>query len=189
MSYCAFCGREEKENQCSCIHRNPVSKIEGAILILVLMLGPVYLISGFRQYSYIGVVGAFLSLVLLILTILDGIFKRNYLALFFGCHQKSNRSFKWRHYVFPLCSRCSGIYLGIFGSTALSFGIELPWGIYLLAGLPLLIDGSLQKFRGIPSTSTRRFITGFLFAGSLLFLYSTFHYGMLEMAKVLKEIF
>jgi uncharacterized membrane protein len=78
-----------------------------------------------------------------------------------GCHQQQCRSFFYKNYQFPLCARCTGIFIGelIIAPVVLLFGFN---NIYLSIGLFLVmvIDGALQYFNILESNNTRRFITG-----------------------------
>ena len=86
------------------------------------------------------------------------------------CHQKEERSFKIGAFVFPICSRCTGIYVGlIIGFFLSGFMFEIfivnrlfPFLIYFLCTLPLAIDGILQSIGFWQSDNIRRFFTGFL---------------------------
>ncbi|MCF7924887.1 MAG: DUF2085 domain-containing protein [Candidatus Izimaplasma sp.] len=78
-----------------------------------------------------------------------------------GCHQMSCRSFFYKNYQFPVCSRCTGILLGefILAPVILLIGFN---NIYLNLSFLLLmaIDGLLQYFKILQSNNIRRFFTG-----------------------------
>lgn len=79
------------------------------------------------------------------------------------CHQKPERSFFWRDIQFPMCARCTGIYVGYLVLPLFLFDlirIPLLWTILLI--VPTYLDGSLQAYLGIKSNNTRRFITGII---------------------------
>ncbi len=75
-------------------------------------------------------------------------------------------------YKFPVCARCFAIYLGLLlGATAFFFlslfGLippddMLPIALFLLAIVPLAIDGTIQLFTSYESTNQIRFFTGLL---------------------------
>jgi len=81
-----------------------------------------------------------------------------------ACHRKPERSFFFRGKQFPLCARCTGIYIGYI--SVLFFAImrtSLPalWSAALL--LPALVDGSTQACGWRESNNALRLITGVLF--------------------------
>ena len=94
----------------------------------------------------------------------------------FICHQKPERSFKYKDKYFPVCARCTGFYLGILISFPIIFftlkyleGVDLfILGIILL--IPMFIDGTTQFFKLRESNNFLRLITGLIggFAISIL---------------------
>jgi len=78
-----------------------------------------------------------------------------------GCHQKSCRSFFYKNYQFPLCSRCTGIVIGelIIAPIVLIIGYNNLF-INIMLLLIMAIDGGLQYFNLLESNNIRRFITG-----------------------------
>ena len=92
------------------------------------------------------------------------------------CHQIPSHSFKIGAFTFPLCSRCMGMYLGVF----IGVGVLLTKGkksglpsskILVIFGLLIaawLLDGANSFFSGVlgriilyPPSNTLRLITGF----------------------------
>lgn len=81
-----------------------------------------------------------------------------------GCHQLPERSFFFRGYQFPMCSRCTGILVGYFISIILfSLNVLLPIWLCLLLCLFMAVDGTIQLLLCIMSNNIRRFITGLLY--------------------------
>jgi len=93
-----------------------------------------------------------------------------------GCHQMNQRSLFFRGYQFPVCARCTGLFVGqtaglVFAllmagavSHAALFDIKI---LGLCAGLSVMalgIDGFFQLKKIWVSTNVRRFVTG-LFCG------------------------
>ena len=115
----------------------------------------------------------FLSGYVLFLTLLGLLFKKPYLAIFFGCHDRCDRRFHHMHRFIPICGRCTGIYFGFFLSIALSC-LNLPFYWFLPLGIPLVIDGFIQV-KGIESTMSRRFITGLLFGPAMVSLFGLYN--------------
>ena len=84
-----------------------------------------------------------------------------------GCHQKHERSLFFRKYQFPVCARCTGLFIGQAAGLAL-FMLFLNINIIplllctVIAVTFLGIDGLFQ-LKGIwVSTNPRRLITGIL---------------------------
>ncbi len=83
------------------------------------------------------------------------------------CHQIPVRSFFLGNQPFAVCSRCFGIYFGLFvGFILYPFlrGIEktepLPYFWLFLAMIPMLVDWSLGFFEIWENTHLSRFLTG-----------------------------
>lgn len=91
------------------------------------------------------------------------------LMFFFArsCHQRPERSFSYKEYQFPICARCTGIYLGyIIGITATLISIFVSYNpsiqLFAILILPTTIDGSIQSIFKKESNNKRRFITGIM---------------------------
>lgn len=87
----------------------------------------------------------------------------NHLGNMSGCHQIPERCFILRGYIFPICSRCTGVALGHLSAIILflmsyRINIILSTIILLIMGL----DWSLQYLNIKQSNNKRRFLTGFL---------------------------
>lgn len=88
------------------------------------------------------------------------------------CHQKEERCFKIKNYVFPICSRCTGILISFIISLILiinKYYINIWIAIVLL--LIMFIDWLLQYFKILMSTNLRRFITGLIGGVGLTYFY------------------
>lgn len=84
------------------------------------------------------------------------------------CNKNPERAPNIMGHTFLLCWRCSMVIVGIIITliSIKSERISIPQksiigGIVLM--FPMIIDGSLQYLKRIPSTNLRRAITGFLF--------------------------
>jgi uncharacterized membrane protein len=89
-----------------------------------------------------------------------------------GCHQRHDRSFFFRGYQFPVCARCTGLFIGyLLGFIFCWFLLPiklLPLGICTFVSVTALgIDGVLQLKNICISNNPRRIITG-LFCGFFL---------------------
>ena len=95
------------------------------------------------------------------------LFNRNFGFCF--CHHKKDRCFTIRNYVFPLCSRCFGILIGILITIFfIAFSIKLPLLICPVLVVPLILDGATQSLTKRYSNNYLRFITGCMFSVGFL---------------------
>lgn len=83
------------------------------------------------------------------------------------CHQKPERSFKIGNTPFPVCSRCTGIYLGAFTYFAVVYWVyvQYNWVTIFMACLmriPSFMDGLTQLYLPRESNNLLRFLTGIL---------------------------
>jgi uncharacterized membrane protein len=90
------------------------------------------------------------------------------------CHRKPERCFTIFGHESPLCSRCTGLGLGLFAFLVLSlFHFSIPSIFGLMLMMPLILDGFSQLMRLRQSNNPLRLITGILFSvGCLSFLVS-----------------
>ena len=91
-----------------------------------------------------------------------------------GCHQIAERSFFIRGYQFPVCARCTGIFIGQIVSSVLFFFLTIDWLIGLFMLVPMAIDGGLQYINLLKSDNFRRVITGFVGGFGLTYVYGYF---------------
>ncbi|WP_373205163.1 DUF2085 domain-containing protein [Clostridium tertium] len=79
------------------------------------------------------------------------------------CHQKSERSFFFYNYQFPICARCTGLLIGyLLGILALFFNLKISISLSLIFAAIMFIDWFIQHKKVYTSNNTRRVITGFL---------------------------
>lgn len=82
-----------------------------------------------------------------------------------------------------LCSRCTGLFLGVIFLHILSSLWSVPFDglqklvLAVFLGLPTMIDWTLSKLDFLPSTSYRRFFTAFA-AGNSITLIGTIEEGL-----------
>lgn len=93
------------------------------------------------------------------------------------CHQDNDKIIKIFDQSILVCSRCLGIYLGLFSEAVLSFFIlhrKFVYELMLLTSFILLGDVLLSTFNFYTYSKTAALITGFLFGAALLsFVVST----------------
>ena len=80
-----------------------------------------------------------------------------------ACHQIDERSFHFGIRKFPICARCTGIYVGLFIGMITTWFFVLPTLISLFLMLLMVVDGYTQLKTRYESTNAKRFITGLLF--------------------------
>lgn len=194
IELCHHCGRELNQSSCSCLHTTPLKKYEVVMIVALLLMLPGFFYSFLSvdtpvfKLDYLLIGSIILSSILVLLTILEIVLKRPYLALLFGCHQFISRTIKLFKKPLPLCARCSGIYVGVLLSVFVFYISDLGLLMSLLLGIPLIIDGVLQKKFNINSNNTRRFITGLLFGFAFVALYSAYNASMIYLIKLVLPI-
>ena len=106
---------------------------------------------------------------------IDGAYK---FPFYFICHRIPARTFKVKNYYFPVCARCTGIYISGFTYFIIATLIPIIYNIELIIfGLalliPMVIDGTTQLFNKRESNNNIRFITGLLAGVGLVTLGKT----------------
>ena len=100
-----------------------------------------------------------------------------------GCHQIPERSLHIRGVQFPVCARCTGVFLGqilmLLGTLA---GIRTPLSLDATLMIPMAVDWIIQYTGFKESTNRRRIITGLLGgAGYIGFIVGLAHIAMKEL--------
>ena len=79
------------------------------------------------------------------------------------CHKIPSRSFFYKGRQFPLCSRCTGIYLGYLSLPFFTIDlIHINLLISIILIMPTFIDGLTQAYCNRESNNVLRFITGIM---------------------------
>lgn len=79
-----------------------------------------------------------------------------------GCHQRADRSFFIKGHQFPVCARCTGVFIGECSAVILFRVLKLPT-IFLFGFCAIMFfDWLLQFLNILESTNGRRFVTGTL---------------------------
>lgn len=81
------------------------------------------------------------------------------------CHRMPERSFFYKGHQFPVCARCTGVYLSIITAPLIKY-LNLTLNALMLLGfallIPMAVDGITQLFKLRESNNYLRLITGFL---------------------------
>lgn len=86
---------------------------------------------------------------------------------FVFCHRIPERTLKIRNFYFPVCARCTGIYIGYFAFFIffLLFYVQSSYTMIFIAFgmmIPTFLDGITQFFGFRESNNTLRFSTGLI---------------------------
>ena len=113
--------------------------------------------------------------------------RNHYLTIFsqYICHRKPERTFNIKGYYFPVCSRCTGFYIGAFSYflyVYYNFIEYTPTLIFIafLILIPTFIDGSTQLFGFRKSNNLLRLITGLIGGIGLAILIKALKYFILS---------
>lgn len=91
-----------------------------------------------------------------------------------GCHQREDRSLFYKNKQFPVCSRCTGVFIGYLIGGIIFYFYKIPVVLSIAFCLCLFLDWFIQYKKWKESNNVRRVITGILcgFAVIQLFLLS-----------------
>jgi len=79
-----------------------------------------------------------------------------------GCHQLPERSFFYKGKQFPVCARCTGVFIGQLTALIIAPWKNTPSSVSLFCLSIMGIDWILQFLKLKESNNTRRLISGFL---------------------------
>jgi len=97
------------------------------------------------------------------------------------CHRIPERTFKIGKRYFPVCARCTGLYMGMFFYFIFSYLFYFDYTIlYIIFGvimvLPTFIDGLTQLISLRESNNKLRFFTGLLGGIGLLIIMTNINF-------------
>ncbi|WP_326982760.1 DUF2085 domain-containing protein [Chryseobacterium sp. MYb264] len=78
------------------------------------------------------------------------------------CHRMPSRSFFYKKKQFPVCARCTGIYIGFLFMIPMLWFHQIGFFVSLLLILPTLVDGLTQAYLNRESNNFLRCVTGVL---------------------------
>lgn len=97
---------------------------------------------------------------------------RKWIPIFFGCHQKPERSLFIKGKQLPICARCTGELIGILIAViGFAWIKNIPIIILVLMMIPMIADGITQALTKYESNNTKRLITGILFGIGIVTLF------------------
>lgn len=81
------------------------------------------------------------------------------------CHRIPQRTFQIKGHYFPVCSRCTGFYIGAFSYFIIAYFVYIQYTVPLiflgvLMMIPTFLDGFTQLFGSRESNNTLRLLTG-----------------------------
>ena len=89
-----------------------------------------------------------------------------------GCHQMAERSFFIKGYQFPICARCTGVFLGeVLTIIALIMGLRMSYVFAVILLCVMGLDWGMQYIHILQSTNIRRLITGMCGGIGLTYFY------------------
>lgn len=120
-----------------------------------------------------------------VITSTSGMTKINFVS----CHKLPERSFFFKGKQFPVCARCTGIYVGyfIFFPMFFFYSVNVIW--CLLAIFPTVLDGLTQAYCNRESTNYLRFFTGIMAGFGLSGLCDFIGYTIVEFSKIIISYF
>ncbi len=105
-----------------------------------------------------------------------------------GCHQRADRSFFVGGYQFPLCARCTGVFLGQCSAViTLLFRKSFSPALCLVMLLTMGADWFIQRIGVLESTNIRRLITGIMGGAGIIFLYFHIISALVKALRALKK--
>ncbi len=83
------------------------------------------------------------------------------------CHRRPERSFFIKGHQFPVCARCTGLYIAVVLYVIYAYFVPVTYTLpvlilAILMVIPMAVDGLTQLFDLRLSNNTLRFVTGFL---------------------------
>lgn len=79
-----------------------------------------------------------------------------------GCHRMPERSFFYKGHQFPVCARCTGVFLGQCIALIINIFKNIPCKTSIACLTIMGFDWGMQEINIKESTNRRRLITGFL---------------------------
>ena len=105
------------------------------------------------------------------------------------CHRKPERSFFIKGYQFPVCARCTGIYISLLIYFIYSHYVHVDYNFYLLLFgfillIPAYIDGITQFHMNRESNNNLRLVTGLLCGLGLGIILKTIIFFLFSFFKI-----
>ena len=92
---------------------------------------------------------------------------KNHKIKFIHCHRKPDRTFKIRGNYFPICIRCTGIYVGTIFAFLFHYFVKMEYNlniflISLCLMIPMITDVATQVSKWRDGRNSIRFVTGLI---------------------------
>lgn len=178
--YCTSCGRDNETSPC--LHVNSFTQKDQLFMLVLLIAIPttiygIYynILFDYALIDYLKVGSISISIILIVMLLAYYFFHKLYIAIFFGCHQKTKRSFHFNGKPYVLCARCTGLMVGMFLSIIITMFDFSYWWI-MLGTIPLIIDGVVQRRTSYVSNNLKRIITGILAGPSIVLIFGWIHF-------------
>ncbi len=101
-----------------------------------------------------------------------------------GCHQRADRSFFLGEYQFPICARCTGVFVGQTAALGM-LAARKRLSMWAAAGLLLIMGADwFAQYIGLrESTNIRRLVTGIMGGIGVVFIWASLVCAVIKLLK------
>jgi len=105
------------------------------------------------------------------------------LGMYSGCHRMPERSFFWKNHQFPVCARCTGVFIGQIFAILINFFANITYKISIICLSIMGLDWLIQELGLKMSTNYRRLFTGILGGFGLFNIYCIFAKNIIHIIR------
>jgi len=170
-----------------------ISLVEKLILFILILIAPLHAIvintlnkSDITTVNFYFITSIVIASLFSVMIFIQIIFKRPYITIVLGCHQKCERSFKWVHHYLGICARCTGILIGVIITPLITI-IPINKLFYVILITPLIVDGLFQHYTNYESNNVKRIITGIMFGPSMVLMIAYYNFFLAKFMLYLIE--